>query len=139
VGKSPEVLKREHASFKKRFLGSTKQGNPLTPLANSKEELERQIQDALGGTPPRPPASVDAARELEGAVKVQGAYEEERQAGGKMVGSVIQRYLNQFAQFVGAYGNLLEAVATAGGPYGEVGFQTLSILFIVSLHTKALH
>jgi hypothetical protein len=134
--KSTEVIRREHESFKKKVLRTVKGGRRQdAPLASSKEELERQINGIIGQGGGSLGPSTLVLQEVEGATKAHETYQDQRLAGGKMVASAMQRRLNDFAQFVGAFDGLMEKIASAGSPYGEIGYQTLSILLIVSLGT----
>ncbi|KAK3690380.1 hypothetical protein B0T22DRAFT_515714 [Podospora appendiculata] len=131
VGKSAEVLKREHENFKKEVAPVISKDETL---ASTKEELERQILKIKGdrhNRPSRASTGAVATKDLDAATKAHDAYTQERAAGGRMVASAVQRGLDAMAKFIGAYSSLLETVMSAGGPYGEVGYQTLSILLIV--------
>ncbi|KAK4446489.1 hypothetical protein QBC34DRAFT_331299 [Podospora aff. communis PSN243] len=132
--KNAEVIRREHESFKKKALRALKIGKKRdVTIASSKDELERQISGMLGqssGAGSPGPSSL-VLQEMEGATKAHEAYQDQRLAGGKMVASAMQRRLDDFAQFVGAFDGLMEKIASAGSPYGEIGYQTLSILLIV--------
>jgi len=124
--KSAEVIQREHESFKKQVVRALKIGkNPDANLANSKDAIERQISEIQG-------ESLLVGQEVEGATKALESYQQGRLAGGKKAASSLQRRLNGFAHFVSAFDGLMEKIASAGSPYGEVGYQTLSILLIVS-------
>ncbi|KAK3319661.1 hypothetical protein B0T19DRAFT_432835 [Cercophora scortea] len=132
VGKSPEVLKREHESFKKAVAPVISKSENL---ASTKEELEGQISkikgDHDGPSRSSTSAAVDAAQDLNAATKARDAYTQERAKGARKAASAVQHGLDAMAKFISAYSSLLETVMSAGGPYGEVGYQTLSILLIV--------
>lgn len=129
VGKDAETTKREHEIFKKRAFRALKLKEQRVELAGSREGLQRQLSEITGDTPF---SSSMVVHEVDSATRAHDAYQHERAKGLKMVASGAQRHLNDFAQFVGAYEGILERVSSAGGPYGEVGYQTLSILLIVS-------
>lgn len=120
---------REHESFKRKVVRALKFGKSPAGIASSREELNRQISDLQGATHP---ASTLAVQEVEAASKSHDAYRQARSQGAKMVASSVQRGLSEFAQFISAFDGLLEKVASAGAPFGEVGYQTLSILLMVS-------
>ena len=97
-------------------------------LASSKDDLDSQISEILGGKP-----TSEVTQEIDIATKAHDGYQKERQDGGKKVAKDIQTRLNAFSQFLGAYAGIADAVSSAGGPYSQIGFQTLSILLIVSV------
>lgn len=121
-------MKRDHDLFKKRVGHLLRVNKQEISLANSKDELDQQISDIRDTLPARDVAT----SELQATTKIQDSYQDQRQAGAKQVASVVQRGLNEFSQFIRAYSGLANAVSTAGGPFAEVGFQSLSILLIVS-------
>ena len=128
--KSADVLRKEHEGFKKRVARALKLEKSKASLpggiANTKDELDRQIAEVQG------PLSIEG---VETATSAHNAYQQERLAGGKKVANAFQRKLSDFAQFIGAFDGLMETIASAGSPYGEIGYQTLSILLIVSSHS----
>jgi hypothetical protein len=97
-------------------------------LASTKEELNRQIEEVQDGLSPR----LVAQENLDEASKSHDVYTENRKHGAKKVGRWAQEFAIGFSAFVSAYSGIVDAVKTAGGPYGEVAYQTLSILLIVS-------
>jgi hypothetical protein len=91
--------------------------NSNVHLASTKEELNKQIV---------------AQQNLDQASNSHSVYTENRKHGAKRVGRWAQEFAFGFSAFVSAYSGIVDAVKTAGGPYGEVAYQTLSILLIVS-------
>jgi len=134
--KSADVLRKEHEGFKKRVARALKLEKSKASLpggiANTKDELDRQIAEVQTGTQSSGPLSIEG---VETATSAHNAYQQERLAGGKKVANAFQRKLNDFAQFISAFDGLMETIASAGSPYGEIGYQTLSILLIVSSHS----
>jgi hypothetical protein len=98
-------------------------------IASTKEQLDKQIEDAKNGLS----APLVALQNLDDASKSRDAYKEDRMHGRKRVGRWVQEFANVFSQFVSVYSGIVDIVKSAGGPYGEVAYQTLSILLIVSL------
>lgn len=95
-------------------------------VASTKEELNKQIEDVQDGISP-----LVALQSLNDASKSHHVYTEDRKHGTKRVGRCAQEFANGFSQFVAAYSGIVDIVKSAGGPYGEVAYQTLSILLIV--------
>ncbi|KAK3984334.1 hypothetical protein QBC44DRAFT_337174 [Cladorrhinum sp. PSN332] len=129
AGKSADILRSEHEDFKRRVL---RKPHPSLTLASSKSDLDKQISDLGGDT--RSTEAVEALQEFDGVSTALDAYQNDRSAGGKRgkrIASRVQHGLNKFAEFVNAFDGVLQKVASAGSPFGEVGYQTLSILLLV--------
>ena len=62
----------------------------------------------------------------------QAKYKDDRKGGAKKVGSQVQNFVKVFSDFLGVYSGIVSLVKAAGGPYGELAYESLSILFIVS-------
>ncbi|TVY38285.1 hypothetical protein LOCC1_G007041, partial [Lachnellula occidentalis] len=108
-------------------------GSREQQIASTKEELETQteaVRDRL--CPP-----LLALQELNDADKAHDVYTEYRKKGPKRVGRWVQDFTSGFSRFVGAYSGMVDIVRGAGGPYGEVAYQTLSILLIVVVNKSA--
>ncbi|KAK4159563.1 hypothetical protein QBC43DRAFT_326896 [Cladorrhinum sp. PSN259] len=131
VGKSAEELKSEHEYFKRRVTAGLSKADTKN-FASSKQELDKQISDVTGGQ--NHLGAVEAVQESEKATKTHDRYRKDRGRGGKKakrIANQMQHGLSSFAQFVSAFDGILEKVASAGAPFGEVGYQTLSILLII--------
>ena len=102
-------------------------GSGEVQIASTKEELETQIEAVRNRTFP-----ILALQNLNDAYKAHDVYTEDRKKGPKKVGQWAQDFANGFSEFVGAYSGIVDIVRGAGGPYGEVAYQSLSILLIVS-------
>lgn len=63
------------------------------------------------------------------AARTRDILAEERSRG---IGADAQRGLYAVSRFAAAYSSILDAVSSASGPYAEIGWQTMSILLIVS-------
>lgn len=121
---------RDHKTFKKRLGRFLRQENRDVQIASTKEELLKHIRDAGEG---HSPSLGDlAAKHFEVASKSQDVYKQQRESGIRGAGAMFQRVLYAFAQFAASYSSILDAVSSAAGPYGQVGYQTLSILLLVS-------
>jgi len=59
-------------------------------------------------------------------------YKNDRKGGARKVGSQVQNFVKVFSDFLGVYSGIVSLVKAAGGPYGELAYESLSILFIVS-------
>lgn len=73
-----------------------------------------------------------AARTLDEALKAQFDWEVQHSRGFRKVGSTVQHFANSLANFVGAYSGVVDVVKRVGGPYGEAGYQAISVLLFVS-------
>jgi hypothetical protein len=93
-------------------------------------ELEKQIRDVES----QRSMSIrgQAVEGFKAASESRESYQQQRKGGRRKVGAVIQHSLNSLSHVIASFSNIVETVASAGGPYGQVGYQTLSILLIVS-------
>ncbi len=91
----------------------------------TKEELEKQIEEALESL------ETQASTAISNAVDDHSKYEESRLTGKRKVGRVTQRFVKSFSDFVKVYSPVVDLLKGAAGPYGVVGYETLSILFTV--------
>jgi hypothetical protein len=117
-----------HQQFKKRIRHALRIGKKEVQVATTKDELKKQIEEIQIGES----LHAVALENLDSASKSRDAYQLEREHGSKRISRWAQEFANGFAEFVSAYSGILDIVKGAGGPYGEVGYQTLSILLIVS-------
>jgi hypothetical protein len=120
------VIKAHH-QFKKRIQHALRISNKEFQVATTKDELNKQIEEIQNGES----LHAVALENLDEASKSRDAYQLDRKHGAKRVGRWGQEFANAFAEFVSAYSGILDIVKGAGGPYGEIGYQTLSILLIV--------
>lgn len=60
------------------------------------------------------------------------SYTLKRQQGLKRVGRGAQEWCTRIAEFADVYSEIFEYVSQLGGIYGQIGYQTISILFFVS-------
>lgn len=118
---------RTHQKFKRQFRRALKTGNEEVKIAKTEYELKKQIEEIQNGDSLRG----GALESLDEASKARKGHQDGRKSGGKRVGRGAQEFVTGFAKFLGAYSSILDIVRGAGGPYGEVGYQTLSILLIV--------
>lgn len=61
----------------------------------------------------------------------------DRNSESKKARGWIQGYSDMLLNFVEKFSKVIEAAATAGGPYSTIAYETLSILVIV-IHSKHL-
>lgn len=127
--KPPDVMNREHQRFRKR-LSHVLKGSPK--LASNKKELEqriREIGDHSGGSNA---IGERAVAEFNHAAERQESFQQQGEGGSRRANAVFQESLFAISRFAAAYSSILEAVSKASGPYGEIGYQTMTILLIVS-------
>ncbi|EED20798.1 hypothetical protein TSTA_039920 [Talaromyces stipitatus ATCC 10500] len=74
---------------------------------------------------------------LSEATGVQKSYQVKRRTGWRKVGHQAQTFVKKFADFMGVYSGIISLLKGAGGIYGEVAYETLSILFIVVVNKSA--
>lgn len=118
---------KAHQQFRKGIRQALRVGNKEVQVAATKDELKKQIEEIQSGESLR----TIALENLDNASKSRDEYQFQREHGSKRVGRWAQEFANGFAEFVGAYSGIIDIIKGAGGPYGEVGYQTLSILLIV--------
>jgi len=113
----------------RRFLQEKHVGDDLP---TTKEMLEDQIAIY---DPDCYFARNEAIGALSNATRVRKNYQVERQTGWKKVGHQAQTFVKTFADFMGVYSGIISLLKGAGQVYGEVAYETLSILFIVRPRT----
>ncbi|CAG8955734.1 hypothetical protein HYFRA_00011000 [Hymenoscyphus fraxineus] len=123
----PEKFANDHDLFKKKLQRSLKLSNRGVQIASNREDLNKQIESIQNDTEPR----LAAQQILGDTSNIHDNYTVDRQHGVKKTGRKIQTFADAFGQFVSAYSGIIEVIATASGPYGEVAYQTLSIFFTV--------
>ncbi|KJX99082.1 hypothetical protein TI39_contig374g00028 [Zymoseptoria brevis] len=114
-----------HRSFRnqvKQILG----GNLPKHRVTNKDELVDQLRlmspEELGDI---------AHGGMRSAEQQKQSYTDDRKHGPKKVGAAAQRFFKSFADFIEAYSGVAHLVRSAGAPYGEAAFETLSLLLIV--------
>jgi hypothetical protein len=118
---------RSRDQFKQRLQSFLKKNRGNAEPPKTKQDLEKEIakyQDYNG-------LKTEAITALNAAVRVNSTYNREREGGGKKVGRVAQEFVNSFSEFLGVYSGIVNLVKGAGQIYGEVAYETLSVLFIV--------
>jgi hypothetical protein len=101
-------------------------GNSDPP--KTKEDLEKEIAKYDYSN-----LKNEAGNILNAAVRVNSTYNRERQEGRKKVGRIAQEFIKSFSEFLGVYSGIVNIMKGAGQIYGEVAYETLSVLFIVCL------
>lgn len=129
VLRPPKDVLEAHQKFKKQLRHALRISNKEVQIATTNDELKKQIEEIQNGES----IHAVALENLDNASKSRDAYKLEREHGSKRVGRWAQEFANGFAEFFSAYSGILDIMRGAGGPYGEVGYQTLSILLIVGL------
>lgn len=122
-------MKTEHDRFKKR-LSSILKGTTSSSLASNKEELVLHIRQA--GEKESVELGDFAVNEFRATSKTLNTYKKKRKGGFRAANTALQDSLVAVSRFAAAYSNILDAVSSASGPYAQVGYQTMTILLIVS-------
>lgn len=121
------VIRGRH-DFKQKLRGFLRKNHLGDHLPTTKEMLDDELalydtdSDATRG---------QAIRALSNATKARKNYQLERKTGWKKVGHQAQAFVKTFADFMGVYSGIISLMKGAGQVYGEVAYETLSILFIV--------
>lgn len=71
--------------------------------------------------------------ELQGAKDVNTIYNNDRTTGVRKGMHWAQHFGKVFSDFLGAYSGIIQLVRNAGQQYGEVAYETLSVLLIVRI------
>ena len=126
-------MNKKHAKFRRR-LGIASNSKRAAEVESTKNGLLRQIEEARNHDLPRTAA-------LEGVGKASAAhstYSSDRETGSKRRRNSVQANAEVLLSFVERFSKVIDAVATAGGPYGSVAYETLSIMVAVRSHTLPL-
>jgi hypothetical protein len=126
-----EIVSGQH-EFKQKLRGFLKK-HVGGKLPTTKEMLDEQITNYGLDYHSTRNAAMDALSDANGA---QQSYQRERQTGVKKAGKLTQDFVKTFADFLGVYSGIISLMKGAGSMYGEVAYETLSILFIVGLPTS---
>lgn len=118
--------------FKHKLRGFLQEKHVGDDLPTTKEMLEDQIAIY---DPDYYFARNEAIGALSNATRVRKNYQVERQTSWKKVGHQAQTFVKTFADFMGVYSGIISLLKGAGQVYGEVAYETLSILFIVRPRT----
>jgi len=125
----PERVKQVHHSFKRRLSKILRKDD--ADIASTETALLAQITKIQNTYKTTNQDRHAAGQELDKALRTHEAYQLERQSGASRLIHGIQAFAEGLAEFVKAYSGIIELVRTAGGLYGEVAYQSLSILLIV--------
>lgn len=126
---SLDAVKKDHELFKTRIRRSLK-GSKRLDLASSKDEFEKCLRKM--GEDDSPELGQRAVEEFRIAAGTLLSYQQKRTHGMRRVNKALQESLFAVSRFVAAYSSILDAVSQAAGPYAQVGYQTMTILLIVS-------
>ena len=99
---------------------------PIQPQ-NNLEDLEKQIK-AFDDQQLQDHTSTT----LDAADKAHAHWVEMGDGGWSGAKRSVQEFSTKFAAFVQVYGGFIDVIRQANGPYGEVAYTTLSLLFTVS-------
>ena len=75
--------------------------------------------------------AISAAESLEVAVRAQEKWKASREGGLRKFTSGLQRLATSLSSFMVANSGIVDAVRITTGPYGEAGYQAISILLTV--------
>ncbi|KAJ2986019.1 hypothetical protein NUW58_g5232 [Xylaria curta] len=125
----PEEVKVTHQLFKEGLRRILKKDN--SRVASTEAELFAQITQIRNAYKTTSQDRMAAVQGFNEASRARDMYQKRRQEGTLRFAHRIQAFANGIAEFITAYSGIIELVRGAGGPYGEVGYQTLSILLIV--------
>lgn len=126
---SPDAVQNDHELFKKRIQRVLK-GSKRRELASSKEEFENYLREM--GEDDSPELGQRAVDEFRIAAGTLMSYQQKRTHGIRGANTALQESLLAVSRFVAAYSSILDAVSQTAGPYAQVGYQTMTILLIVS-------
>lgn len=126
--KTPDVVTTEHERFKKRLSRTLK--GPLSSLASNREELVQHIRKA--GEKESIELGDLAVNEFRASSDTLQTYKDKRKGGFRAANTALQDGLFAVSRFAAAYSSILDAVSSASGPYAQVGYQTMTVLLIVS-------
>lgn len=130
---SPDAVSKDHERFKQKFSRFLK-GSERLKLATNKEQFEQNLR-VLGedDSPELGQVAVDEFRIAAGTLL---SYQQKRTHGFRGANRALQDSLVAVSRFVAAYSSILDAVSQAAGPYATVGYQTMTILLIVSYNQR---
>ena len=121
----------ENEAFQQRVWKRLR-GKPVEP-PKTQGDLERQIE-AFNAEQ----LQHHTAIALSGAGKAHAHWVEQGDNGWGGAKRSVQEFSTKFAAFVQVYGGFIDVIRQANGPYGEVAYTTLSMLFTVSFHILVL-
>ena len=124
---------RGRDQFRQKLQSFLKKNGGIVEPPKTKAELESEIAKYDYSN-----LKNEAGAALNAAVRVNSTYHRERNEGGKKVGRVAQEFVHSFSEFLGVYSGIVNIMKGAGQVYGEVAYETLSVLFIVCLQAFRL-
>ncbi|KLU85022.1 hypothetical protein MAPG_04056 [Magnaporthiopsis poae ATCC 64411] len=110
------------------FCASVQSIVSMGEIASDQRHLLDKIKDPVDTEVPQ---RQQAERHLRQLSVLRKAHAKKRQNGCRKAGALVQKQLSSLGEFVEKYGGIIEMVFGAGGPYGTIAFQTLSILLSV--------
>ncbi|KAH0543405.1 hypothetical protein FGG08_002263 [Glutinoglossum americanum] len=122
----------EREAFKRRIQRLLKGVRGNHQICTTEADLHQQLNELgvslLGEM---------AARGLQDAGWTHSTYRKERMAGAKKMGRIAQSLTESFANFLKAYSGIIELVRRGGHVYGELAYETISILLIEVVVNKS--
>ena len=130
--KSAKEVVRGRDQFKQRLQNVLKKNRGNAEPSKTKEDLEKEIAKYMDYSTLKD----EVGTALNAAARVNSTYNRERKEGGKRIGHVAQAFVNSFSEFLGVYSGIVNIMKGAGQIYGEVAYETLSVLFIVRIPSQ---
>lgn len=124
---APKDLSGSHDRFRKRLRLALGKGDQTKTVQNTQDGLIRQIEDARNA----PLRQLSAVQLVRRASAAHNNYVIDRETGSKRMRNWVQSHTEVLLTFVEKFSKVIEAVATAGGPYSTIAYETLSIMVIV--------
>ena len=115
-----------HEEFKERIKRILKGKGKDLSFRTTEEGLRQQLEDLEVHQ-----LRHHADSELQKAKMVNAIYNDERTTGAKQGRRTAQNFVAIFSDFLCAYSGIIQLVRNAGQQYGEVAYETLSVLLIV--------
>lgn len=124
---SPEDLSRTHEKFRKKLKLALGKDDQTQILQSTQEGLVRLVENAHNA----PLRQVTATQLLRTASAARNNYILGRENGSKRIRNWVQAHTEVLLTFIEKFSKVIEAIATAGGPYSSIAYETLSIMVIV--------
>lgn len=135
------ALKHEEA-FKRKTqdLLQSKRINVNSEIACTRDSIKEQVEQIRRQALNINPLKEDATATVEVAVSKVAQWEVKRRNGRRKGAALVEKFLRNFSGFLEAYSGIVEVVKCAGAPYGEAGYEAVSLLLIVSkYHRRKAH
>jgi hypothetical protein len=112
-----------------RFRSLAQRLTGLRTFKKTKEALQQEVDSYI--EPDYHTLRQEASAAIGGATWAHRDHENKHLRGYGKVGRKAQKFVTSFAKFLDAYSGVVEVVKKAGGPYGDVAYECLSIFFVI--------